>query len=112
EVLGHLVAPSGKRLVRRQSVEAVVELDGGEPLGVVGEPGALRNLGGIEHATPVPVVPSARAHVDRHGPSPDSALPTGYAQCVGAPRAADRAGTPTRRRSRARPGRRTLPTGR
>src|SRR5690606_23304356 len=64
-----------ERLAGRQAVERVVELDGGEPFGVVAEPGALRQAVGIEAATPVAVAPATGPDVHRHRAPPSRSTP-------------------------------------
>lgn len=60
-----LVTPLCKRPRLRQSVEAVVDLDRIEAQRVMGKPARLRQLGGVELAAPVLILPT-RASDSNH----------------------------------------------
>ena len=60
--------PRRERLPRRQPVERVVVLHGGELFRVELQPPPLRNARRVQHPPPVPVLPSRRPDQPRHAP--------------------------------------------
>ena len=64
EVLRRGVTPVGKRLLRRQVIEAVVEFDCAEGSGIELQPLRLGEVSGVEPPPPVFVVPATGAYIE------------------------------------------------
>ena len=64
---GDPLGPAGQDPVGGHPVESVVDLDGGEPLGVVVEHLGRLQLLRVEAALPLPVAVAARADENLHG---------------------------------------------
>ena len=61
QLRGALFSPTHEGLLRRQSIEGVVDLDGGEVTIIVSKPPARRHVDGVEEATPMVIAPTRGA---------------------------------------------------